>query len=781
MYSYTWDIETGGYILDTKITGVIKEIRPVYKEELRLLGFDKKFGWKIPEVDGPLMWSEAHKYYYFGECVGEAIGGGLYDMPNIKSDFMNLEIHPVNVEIMIEKNQELMNGLVQKTLGFIYNAYKEYQRKVGIFYVAFSGGKDSIVMLDLVQRALPHDGFVVIFGNTSMELNETLRTYEMAKERWNTLDWYEAKADFDATESWEKIGHPARKLRWCCSVHKTAPSVLKVKEIYEKKYKNEGKKAPFKVMVFDGIRAEESDARATYSMISEGNKHAVQFNCSPIFEWNTSELFIYMLQYNLMINNVYKQGSSRVGCKLCPMASNWYECIINHSYPSETEPLLNILYSSIKKEFVSNDDRKKYFQDGGWKSRVGGRELSIGGNKVTEINNDGRIKILIKNGNYRWDKWMSTIGDVFEIEPGQYSLTYKDVTLFFTVIEETSVTIIELEPILKTKSSIRFMYLFKNAIHKAAYCVNCKECMAECSFGALNITNDNIEIKKCKHCESCLDSSKGCIVARSLGISGGGNNMSIKNISRYQNFGFRKEWLDLYFELLDNFWVNERMGKYMLVGFRTWLKESGITNSNALTADGEILKKLGSDSVLTWAYIFNNLAYESPIVNWYVKAIEFDRVYQSNDLNILIGDGYSPTTIKNALSSLKETLRLSPIGINLGQGECEMKGRTVNSVIKHGWSNPEPVAILYALFKYAENSNGLYSFTLSDLFDFESERDGISPVQLYNLKKENCKEIIELLARDYPEYIRVNFNKDMMEDIYLESKIDATEIVKIFF
>ena len=39
MYNYEWDIETGGYILlPSKITGVTKEVRPVFSEELRFLG-----------------------------------------------------------------------------------------------------------------------------------------------------------------------------------------------------------------------------------------------------------------------------------------------------------------------------------------------------------------------------------------------------------------------------------------------------------------------------------------------------------------------------------------------------------------------------------------------------------------------------------------------------------------------------------------------------------------------------------------------------------------------
>lgn len=85
MYNYEWDKETGGYILSTKVTGVTKEVRPVFAEELRFLGFDKNFGWNIPPCEGPLMWAEGRRYIYMGECVGEALGGGLYTMPVMKN------------------------------------------------------------------------------------------------------------------------------------------------------------------------------------------------------------------------------------------------------------------------------------------------------------------------------------------------------------------------------------------------------------------------------------------------------------------------------------------------------------------------------------------------------------------------------------------------------------------------------------------------------------------------------------------------------------------------
>ena len=41
MYSYEWDKETGGLILNSSPLQFSKEPRPVYYKELDLLGFDK--------------------------------------------------------------------------------------------------------------------------------------------------------------------------------------------------------------------------------------------------------------------------------------------------------------------------------------------------------------------------------------------------------------------------------------------------------------------------------------------------------------------------------------------------------------------------------------------------------------------------------------------------------------------------------------------------------------------------------------------------------------------
>ena len=54
MYDYEWDHDTGGYLLIPKIKGLVKDVRPVFFEELEFLGLDKNFGWTFPKSKKPL-------------------------------------------------------------------------------------------------------------------------------------------------------------------------------------------------------------------------------------------------------------------------------------------------------------------------------------------------------------------------------------------------------------------------------------------------------------------------------------------------------------------------------------------------------------------------------------------------------------------------------------------------------------------------------------------------------------------------------------------------------
>lgn len=181
MYSYDWDPSTGGYTLNSTPLKFSKEPRPVYYKELDMLGFNRY--WDYEKNDAyPYMWAEANTYWYRGRKVAQTKGGSCYTAPDI---IINDEPEPtgqklrfVDIPAMVKKNEIIMEGLVQETIKKVYNTYVEYSGKVDVFYVAFSGGKDSVVALDIVQRALPHNAFKVLFGDTGMEFPDT---YECVK------------------------------------------------------------------------------------------------------------------------------------------------------------------------------------------------------------------------------------------------------------------------------------------------------------------------------------------------------------------------------------------------------------------------------------------------------------------------------------------------------------------------------------------------------------------------------------------------------------------------
>ena len=609
MYAYTYDKETGGLLLNSSTQTFSKEPRPVYYKELDILGFDKY--WSYAKDDSaPYMWAEANNYFYRGMLVAKLKGGSIFTPPEVilsgDDNFIKKQLIQVDIQEMVNKNISILENLTQNTIKFVYNTYQKYVGKVDLFHVSFSGGKDSEVALDIVQRALPHNSFVVVFGDTQMEFPDTYKAVDIASERCKELGitFLKAKSEINPLDAWNKFGPPSTTIRWCCSVHKTTPQLLLLRDYL--------KKEKFTGMAFVGVRGDESDRRAGYDYISLGTKHSGQYSCNPILDWNSAEVYLYIYANNLFMNEAYKKGNSRAGCLVCPMASKKNDYMNHTCYKEDSQPYIDIIRDLNISDKGNPERLKSYIENIGWRARKNGRDLSIATKEYEEQSIGSTFSIKFINHNDDWRKWMQTLGTFMEIEPLlTYKIFFRGKEYIFHVKQLRDNYLQVTVPDATYKSEIDFLTLFKRVFRKSHYCASCQVCEANCKHGALKFDNNghlNIS-NNCVHCGQCFDIDTGCLVYKSLWISKGNGNMKKQSLDCYANHPPKLNWIADYLKLEDRFWTENGLGNNQIPAFKKFLRHAGLMQNNDETLLSTLLRSYGIDNENIWALILINLSY----------------------------------------------------------------------------------------------------------------------------------------------------------------------------
>lgn len=769
MYSYEWDQETGGLLLNSSPLTFSKEPRPVYYRELDTLGFNRYWNYEQND-DYPYMWAEANNYWYRGKQVAKTKGGALYTAPEIilidEPEPNGANLQPVDIPAMVAKNKELIETLTQETIRKVYNTYIEYKNQVDVFYVAFSGGKDSIVTLDIVSKALPHTEFKVLFGDTGMEFPDTYETISVI-ENWcssNKIDFIRAKSNFLPEETWCKIGPPSTVTRWCCSVHKTSPQILALRKITEKNN--------FTGMAYVGIRASESISRNDYQYVSLGEKHKGQYSCNPILEWNSAELYIYIFLNRLYINETYKRGNSRAGCLVCPNVSDKNSFFRNACYPTEVNRYIDI----IKKQYseLSPDSKKfnEFMNVSGWKSRKNGRDINIPLNYIESHSNDCGI-IEIDTPKTEWKEWIKTIGVLIN-DTNPYKLLFRGTQVQFNVYQTNGKLKLEYDLQLSKKMP-SFVKLLKNVFRKAACCIGCKECEADCHNGSLKFIDGKVSISSdCRHCSQCHKVEKGCLVYKSLELPKGGSKMEQKSLNAYSTHAPKDEWIKQYLKLEDDFLTYNSLGSQMISFYKRFLRDSGLLVDDKFSEFAKKIKKIGIDEPSSWALMLSNLAY-TPQVNWYIKNLAFDEAYNRNSLVLKLTESGANERAANDIC--RSFARFCDLGFSLtGYGKFDKKEKNYT---RSSWKNPDPRVILYSLYKFAEACGDYYQFTLTRLLDHNIKSDGISPTEIFGLNRNEMEKLLNGLTINYPEFIHVSFTLGL-DNITLREEKSSIDVLSLF-
>lgn len=774
MYSYTFDENTGGILLNSTPTIFSKEPRPVYACEMDLLGFSAYWEYEN-QNEVPYMWAESNAYWYRGQIIARIKGGDLYHAPILtpvvdddgKAVFCRESgyvLQQIDIPQMCTKNKEFLNTMERTTVQKIVRVYEKYKNKLDIFHVAFSGGKDSAVLLDLVKKALPHDSFVVIFGDTGMEFPDTYKAVEYTQKQCekDEIPFYIARSHFEPEESWKLFGPPSRKIRWCCSVHKSTPQTIKMREIAGKEN--------YTGMDFVGVRKEESLARSTYTYENFGMKQKGQYSFNPILEWTSAEVWLYIYTNHIYVNEAYKKGNSRAGCLFCPMSGGQSDYFRNCAYK---KPISK--YSELIKEtyFSSNElVTETYISNGGWNARTNGRDLVNNPNKCIENSKNGVFSIQVKKPNMDWREWIKTIGAIVQANGG-YSIQFEGNEIKFKIIPKIDGYQVEIkESVFKDYPA--FGKLFKQVFRKSAYCSACRVCETNCHKGCIHFVEGKVQIDNCVNCHQCHEIDYGCLMYYSLKHPQGGGK-TMKSLNSFADHAPKKDWLVSFFDLKEDFFTNHTLGTMMYDKFRRFLKDAGLNDKNHFTLFAEMISQIGWEAETALGLMMINLAFENPQIEWYIKNFDIGYYYEREKVeDMLVACDVKPKDAKSIFKAYKRIVD-TPFGINLNFGQA-----SDDEIVRLKWSISDNRVVLYALYKFVEKCNlDDREFHLSYLFDEEVERDGISPVRMFGIyDEEEWKSILLGLSARYPEFINATFTNDL-KTISLKDKT-SNDVLELF-
>lgn len=201
------------------------------------------------------------------------------------------------------------------------------------YYVAYSGGKDSEVILHLVQRAgVKYDAH---YNCTTIDPPEI---YSFIRKHHPGIQWHYPKRPF--LRELPDRGFPMRQRRWCCEYLKETTGVNRI--------------------VVTGIRRAESRSRAMRKMIEGDQENRVRGFIHPIFSWNTTDVWEYIHKNELPYCVLYDEGWTRIGCLLCPFASTDRRIAEAERYPRVTRAYIkafNKLYENRRARGMTSVER----------------------------------------------------------------------------------------------------------------------------------------------------------------------------------------------------------------------------------------------------------------------------------------------------------------------------------------------------------------------------------------------------------------------------------------
>ena len=189
---------------------------------------------------------------------------------------------------------ELMNTatMVEETIEFL----RKWEPVRG-YFLAFSGGKDSITIKKLAEMAgVKHKSFYCM---TTIDPPEVM---QFIKKHHPDVEWLKPKNSF--FNYVRERRPPLANKRWCCEVLKEQPG-MEIKQQH-----------PIHII---GVRAQESSKRAKRPQVDMNLLIPGTVTIKPIFHWKEVHVWDFIESNGLPYPALYDEGFDRIGCIVCPM------------------------------------------------------------------------------------------------------------------------------------------------------------------------------------------------------------------------------------------------------------------------------------------------------------------------------------------------------------------------------------------------------------------------------------------------------------------------------
>jgi len=230
------------------------------------------------------------------------------------------EIQGMERESFINTNHSHLSRLIEITQAFADWELNHSKHAV----ISFSGGKDSIVLADILAEY----NLTKVFIDTRLEFPETYDFVNNGGSNGNAMDITRAKASFFSL--CREKGFPKHGYRWCCKTQKFEPFAQYLRD----KYGDE------QVSVFSGERRWEGLYRMAQPL-RKAHKHIpTQQTIQPLLDWLALDIWCYIWSRELEYNRVY-DFFDRAGCWLCPFGLEYRVFLLQYTHPK--------LYASLVK------------------------------------------------------------------------------------------------------------------------------------------------------------------------------------------------------------------------------------------------------------------------------------------------------------------------------------------------------------------------------------------------------------------------------------------------